>query len=179
MVESAPQQPKQGRHPALYIQLAATAVGFLVSTYFVSTILFNIGGPEQTMSVGFRWAVVGVALAFTLTTIAALVISSSRGFHAHRIEGDLLLLFRREGEVPLERLELARIESCEVESGDGELLARAEGYTDSPVSDDHGLIVIRARGRTFKLHTASTAQARELEQAIAAVRSDSRSRVAE
>ncbi len=170
MTESAPQQNKQGRRPALYIQLAATAVGFLVSTYFVSTILFNIGGPEQTMSVGFRWAVVGVALVFTLTTIAALVISSSRGFHAHRIEDGLLLLFRREGEAPVECLELAKIEACEVESGDGELLARAEGYADFPVNDDHGLIVIRARGRIFKLHTASTAQARDLEQAVAAAR---------
>ncbi len=156
MPEPATHSPR----PALYVQLAATLVGFCVSTYFVSTIVFGSG---QTMSEGFRWAIAGAALVYTVVSISFMLFASSRGYYAHKIEDGALLLYRREGGPELARIKVTEIESAIVEAGDGEILAKAEGFAEPMNDGGHGgEIVIRANGRQFKLHTSSASDAKDL-----------------
>lgn len=150
-------QPSHSPAPR-YLQFIATAVGFLVSTYFVSTVLFNIGGPEQTMSAGFRWAIGGFALVFVIVMVFILGFTREGGFGAHRIEGGALFLLKHEGGPVITRLEISAIESATVE-GVNEPRPDAD---DVPQEREHPVVLVRAQGRTYKLHAATAAQAREI-----------------
>ncbi|MCC6572681.1 MAG: hypothetical protein IT462_02720 [Planctomycetes bacterium] len=153
----AENQPTYSPAPR-YLQFIATAVGFLVSTYFVSTILFNIGGPEQTMSAGFRWAIGGAALLFVIVMVIILGFTREGGFRAWRIEGGTLFLLKYEGGPVIVKLELSAVDSAQAQ---GVISARPDA-DDVPQERERPVVLIRAQGHSYKLHAANADQAREL-----------------
>lgn len=146
-----------------FLKFAATAVGFLVSAYFVSTIIFNIGGPQQTMSEAARWAIGGFALLFTLVMVLAFVLAG-RGYRDWRIEGGKLLLMRVKDGPVAAAIEIGSIQKAEAEGGHSEMLAKAEGYEDAmPGEEERGVLLVIAGGKRYKIHTQSHETARELQ----------------
>ncbi len=160
------------------LQFAATAAGFIVSTYLVSTVIFD-AGPAQSISPTLRIVISLVALAITLGVVLGLAWAASRGYRAWRLEGTKLLLFRREGEAPKRELELRDIASVKAREDDWDVIARAEGDDLEAVGlqetggdlpgekpRHHGELEIFATGRLYIVETESTEAAQAAAVAI-------------
>jgi hypothetical protein len=160
------------------LQFAATAAGFLVSTYLVSTVIFDYG-PSQNISSSVRIAISGVALMITLGVVLGLAYATTRGYHVWKLEGGRLLIFRRVGQPPAVSLELRDVISVKAREEDWDVIARAEGDDleavglqetggDLPgeATRHHGELEIFAGGTLYVVHLESATDARQAAQII-------------
>lgn len=160
------------------LQFAATAAGFIVSAYLVSTVIFD-AGPTQSISPALRIAISLVALAITLGVVLGLAWAASRGYRAWKLEGGKLLIFKREGQPPAVTLELREISSVKAREDDWDVIARAEGDDLEAVGlqetggdlpgekpRHHGELEVFAAGRLYIIETESTEAAKAAAAAI-------------
>jgi hypothetical protein len=182
MDNSGREERRSPSRTTFYIQFAATTAGFVVSFYLVSTVIFD-SGPHQNIPAWLRISVSVIALLITLFVVVGLAYAASRGFGAWRIEGDKLLLFKREGQAPARTIALKDIASVKARDDDWDVIARAEGDDleavglqetggDLPGEKPrrHGELEIFAGGRLYVVHLESSQAAQEAATAIEAAR---------
>ena len=164
------------------LQFAATAAGFMVSAYLVSTVIFDYG-PSQNIAPSVRIAVSVTALLITLGVVLGLAYAASRGYHAWELQDGKLLLFKRAGQAPARSIALEEIASVKAREDDWDVIARAEGDDleavglqetggDLPgeAQRHRGEIEIFAGGTLFVVHVETPAEARNGVAAIEAAR---------
>jgi hypothetical protein len=178
MANSVREERRAPSRTTFLLQFAATAAGFIVSTYLVSTVIFD-AGPTQSISPTLRIVISVVALAITLGVVLGLAWAASRGYRAWKLQGTKLLLYRREGGAPARELDLREIVSVKAREDDWDVIARAEGDDLEAVGlqetggdlpgekpRHHGEMEIFAAGRLYVVETESTGAAKAAAAAI-------------
>jgi hypothetical protein len=182
MPDPAKEERRKASRATFLLQFAATAAGFIVSTYLVSTVIFD-AGPAQNISPTLRIAVSVIALLITAGVVLGLAWAASRGYHAWKLEGGQLLIFKREGQPPAITLDLRQIDSVKAREGDWDVIARAEGDDLEAVGlqetggnlpgeapRHHGELEIFAAGKLYVIHLENISEAREAAKTIEAAR---------
>jgi len=171
-----PAQEQSSGKAARYAQFAATTAGFLVSTYFVSTVLFD-WGPHQDIPAWVRWAVGGFALLFTLSVVVGLAYAASRGYAWLEVEGQELLLFKKQGGPCVKRIPLSEVKAVSVRRDDWDVISSAEGsdleavglQTPSELAGAgpaHAELEIQAEGKMLVVHFPGREVAQQAEKRL-------------
>lgn len=175
-MSQTPAQEQNSGKAARYAQFAATTAGFLVSTYFVSTVLFD-WGPHQDIPAWVRWAVGGFALLFTLSVVVGLAYAASRGYAWLEIEGEELLLFKKQGGPCVKRIHLSEVKAVSLRRDDWDVISNAEGsdleavglQTPSELAGagpSHAELEIKAQGKVLVVHFQGREAAQEAEKRL-------------
>ncbi|CAG1004398.1 hypothetical protein ANRL2_04372 [Anaerolineae bacterium] len=178
MTNAVREERRKPSRATFLLQFAATAAGFLVSAYLVSTVIFD-HGPSQNIAPWVRILISVVALVITLGVVLGLAYAATRGYHAWKLEGGKLLIFKREGQAPAATLELRDISTVKARDEDWDVIARAEGDDLEAVGlqetggdlpgeapRHHGELEIFAAGTLYVIRLDSPAEAREAARTI-------------